>query len=57
MEMDLVKENEERRACYQCERAGKCPYFQHYKTFGLLKLWGQGKLLPLNWHHATCSKM
>jgi hypothetical protein len=47
MELDPVKENEERRACYQCERAGKCPYFQHYKTFGLLKLWGQGRLLGL----------
>jgi hypothetical protein len=47
MAFNMVKENEERRACYQCERADKCPYFQHYKTFGLLKLWGQGKLLRL----------
>jgi hypothetical protein len=47
MVFDPVKENEERRACYQCERADRCAYFQHYKTFGLLKLWEQGRLLRL----------
>jgi hypothetical protein len=47
MAFDPVKENEERRACYGCDKADKCPYFQHYKTFGLLRLWGQARPLRM----------